>query len=60
MRRYLPLLVTPRNVMTNGGHKWVILALWKIRDYKASRDEDCSSQYMVRGVRYVLPFISFL
>lgn len=29
--------------------KWVILALWKITDYKASRGEDYS-QYMVGGI----------
>lgn len=58
-RRYLPLLATIRNVMTNGALQWVILALWKISDYKASRGLDCSA-YMVRDIYCVSSFSLFL
>jgi hypothetical protein len=45
--------------MTNGALQWVILALWKISDYKASRGLDYSA-YMVRGIYFTSSFSSFL
>ena len=54
-----PLLAVLQNVITNDVFQWVILAFWKISDYKAARGRSYHS-YMVRDIYCVLDSSSFL
>ena len=55
----LLLLAMLQNVITNDVFQWVILAFWKISDYKASRGQDYSP-YMVGDIYCVSNSSSFL